>query len=233
MTLGDAAPNRSQHPWTFAAVCVMVVSMTLLSFGLSEMPAFQLLPGYVAAYLLIGFCIFGPVGKPPLLRQATAFLLPGALLLVLALLDLGLWAGGWLLGLPAWGVLLSRWTSEHALKIGQLLKFLSLLVLGLVIFTLNMIYPIPSLGLFLLPVIPLIQLAYPEYRARSLETVVEVFLGIATVAVVFAIPTPDGSWSSPWVEAGGAATVGLMIAFWARGIVRRSRRPQLNDGAII
>lgn len=140
MTCRDAAQNRSQHPWTFTAVCVMVVSTTLLLFGLSEMTAFQLLPGYVAAYLLIGFCIFGPVGKPPLLRQATAFLLPGALLLVLALLDMGLWAGGWLLGLPAWGVLLSRWTPEHPLMIGQLLKFLGLLVLGLVIFTLNMIY---------------------------------------------------------------------------------------------
>lgn len=44
----------------------------------------------------------------------------------------------------------------------QLLKFVGLLVLGLVIFTFNVIYPIPSLGLFLLPVIPLIRLAYPE-----------------------------------------------------------------------
>ena len=55
MTCRDAAQNRSQHPWSFTAVCVMVVSVTLLLFGLSEMPAFQLLPGYVAAYLLIGF----------------------------------------------------------------------------------------------------------------------------------------------------------------------------------
>lgn len=233
MTCRDAGQNRSQHPWTFTAVCVMVVSMTLLLFGLSEMPAFQLLPGYVAAYLLIGFCIFGPVGKPLLLRQATVFLLPGALLLVLGLLNMGLWAGGWLLGLPAWGVLLSRWTPEYALKIGQVLKFLGLLVLGLVIFTFNMIYPIPSLGLFLLPFIPLIRQTYPEYRAGSLQTVVEIFLGIATVAAAFAIPTPEGAWSSPWIEAGGAATVGLMIAFWARGIVWRSRRVHLNEGAII
>ena len=233
MTCRDATQNRSQRPWTFTAVCVMVVSMTLLLFGLSEMPAFQLLPGYVAAYLLIGVCIFGPAGKLPLLRQATAFLLPGALLLVLALLDVGFWAGGWLLGLPAWGVLLSRWTPEYALKIGQLLKFLGLLVLGLVIFTFTMIYPIPSFGLFLLPFVPLIRQAYPEYRVGSLQTVVETFLGIATVAAAFAIPTPEGSWSSPWIEAGGAATVGLIIAFWARGIVRRSRRLHLNEGAII
>ena len=70
MTLEDAAPDHSQRPWTFAAVCVMVVSMTLLLFGLSQVPPLQLLPCYGAAYLMIGFCIFGPAGKLPPLRQA-------------------------------------------------------------------------------------------------------------------------------------------------------------------
>jgi hypothetical protein len=41
-------------PWTFAAVCVMVPALTLLVFGLSQVPVVELLPGYVAAYLLIG-----------------------------------------------------------------------------------------------------------------------------------------------------------------------------------
>jgi hypothetical protein len=49
----------------------------------------------VAAYLLIGACIFVPTGKLPSLRQAVAFLLPCALLAPLALLNLGFWAGGW------------------------------------------------------------------------------------------------------------------------------------------
>lgn len=225
MTLGDAVPERNEHPWTFAAVCVMVVSITLLLSGLSQVPPLQLLPGYVAAYLLIGLCIFGPAGKLPSLGRSAAFLLPGALLLVLALLDLGLWAGGWLLGLPAWGLLVSRWTPGNAPGIGKVLKFIGLSVLGLVIFTLNFVYPFPSFGLFLLPVIPLVRLTYPEYRARSLQAGAEVFLGIASVAAVFSIPASEGSWSSPWTDAGGAATAGLMIAFWARGIPWRSRRP--------
>ena len=225
-----AVATRPQ--WTFAAVCVMVVSMALLLFGLSQVPPLQLLPGYGAAYLLIGVCIFGPAGKLSL-RQAAAFLLPGALLVVLALLNLGLWAGGWLLGLPAWGLMLTRWTSENPLRVLQVLKFLGLLVLGLVIFTFNVIYPIPSLGLFVLPVIPLVRLAYPEYRARPLQAAVEILLGLVTVVAAFAVPTPEGSWSSPWTLAGGAATAGLMIAFWARGLPRRSRRLKLNHGAIV
>ena len=88
----------SPRPWTFAAVCVMVSTLTLLVFGLSQVPVIELLPGYVAAYLLIGACIFRPTREVPSLRQAVAFLLP-----VLALLDFGFWCGGWLLGLPAWG----------------------------------------------------------------------------------------------------------------------------------
>ncbi len=109
-THGSNAEETQPRPWTFAAVCVMGTALTLLVFGLSQVPAIQLLPGYVAAYLLIGVCIFGPVGKLPSLRQAVAFLLPGALLVAVALLDLGFWCGGWLLGLPAWGPMLSRWT---------------------------------------------------------------------------------------------------------------------------
>jgi hypothetical protein len=56
----------------------MVLALTLLLFGLHGESVIQLVPGYVAAYLLIGACIFGPGGKPPSLRQAIAFLLPGA-----------------------------------------------------------------------------------------------------------------------------------------------------------
>ena len=210
----------------------MVVSMALLLFGLSQVPPLQLLPGYGAAYLLIGACISGPAGKLSL-RQAAAFLLPGALLVVLALLNLGLWAGGWLLGLPAWGLMLTRLTSENPLRVLQVLKFLGLLVLGLAIFAFNVIYPIPSLGLFVLPVIPLVRLAYPEYRARPLQAAVEILLGLVTVVAAFAVPTPEGSWSSPWTLSGGAATAGLMIAFWAHGLPRRSRRLKLNHGAIL
>lgn len=224
--------GQSRHPWTFAAVCAMVVAMALLLYGLSQVPPIYLLPGYVAAYLLIAGCIFGPVGRVSL-RQATVFLLPGSLLVVLALLNLGFWAGGWLLGLPAWGLLLCRWTSDSPLKVLDVLKFLGLLVLGLVIFTFNAVYPIPSLGLFVLPVIPLIRLAYPEYRARPLQAVVEVLIGIATVPLTFAVPTSEYSWSTPWTLAGGAATAGLMIAFWAQGLPRRSRRTQVAGGAIV
>ncbi|WP_430226145.1 hypothetical protein [Pseudarthrobacter oxydans] len=207
----------------------MVTSLTLLVFGLTQVPVIELLPGYVAAYLLIGVCIFGPPGKLPL-RQAAAFLLPGALLVVLALLNLGFWCGGWLLGLPAWGLLLSRSTTAKPLRAVDVLKFLGLLVLGLALFTFNIIWVIFSLGLFLLPIVPLVRLAYPEYRARPLQAVVEVLLAVAAVVIAFAIPTPEGSWSSPWVYAGGAATAGFMITYWAWS---RSRHPQLNNGAIV
>jgi hypothetical protein len=71
-----------------------------------------------------------------------------------------------------------------------------LLVLGLVIFTFNGIFPPFSIGRFLLPIIPLVRLAYPEYRARPLQAAVEALLGLAVVVVAFAIPTPEGSWSS-------------------------------------
>ncbi|MET1065534.1 MAG: hypothetical protein ABWX85_11265 [Arthrobacter sp.] len=233
MTLGDATPNTDRRPWIFAALCVMVASLTLLVFGLTRVPVIELLPGYVAAYLLIGACIFGPTGKLPSLRQAVAFLLPGALLVALALLDLGVWCGGWLLGLPAWGLMLSRWTSANALRAVDVLKFLGLLVLGLAVFTFNIIWVVFSLGLFLLPVIPLVRLTYPEYRARPLQAAVEVVPAVAAVVVAFAIPTPEGSWSSPWMYAGGAATAGLMITYSVWRLPRLSRRRQLNNGAIV
>ncbi|MGF9648881.1 hypothetical protein AAIH32_12950 [Pseudarthrobacter oxydans] len=232
MTSGDAVASRNRRPWTFAAVCVMVPALTLLVFNLAD-PVVQLLPWYAAAYLLIGACIFGPIGKVPSLRQAVAFLLPGALLVPLALTNVGWWCGGWLLGLPAWGLLLSRWTPENPLPAVQVLKFLGLLLLGMTIYTLNIIYPVPSLGLFLLPIIPLVRLAYPEYRARPQQVAVEVVLAVAAIVIAFAIHTPEGSWSSPWVYAGGAATAGLMIAFGARGVPRRSGRVKVNNGAVV
>lgn len=233
MTLGDAAPVLDRRPWTFAGVCVMVVSLTLLAYGSSQVPVIQLLPWYVVAYLLIGACIFFPTGRLTSLRQAAAFLLPGALLVVLALLDFGLWAGGWLLGLPAWGLLLSRWTPANPLRVLQVLKFFSLLALGLVIFTLNVIFVVFSLGLFVLPIIPFVRLGDPAYRVRPFQTGAEVLLGIAVLVLAFAVPTPEGTWSSSWIEAGGAATAGLMIAFWARGVPRRSKRAQFNSGAVV
>ncbi|MDQ0633933.1 hypothetical protein QFZ40_001842 [Arthrobacter pascens] len=61
----------------------------------------------------------------------------------------------------------------------------------------------------------------------------EVFLGVAAVVLAFAIPTAEGAYSSPWVHAGGAATAGLMIAYWAGGLPRRSRRLRLDDAAIV
>ncbi len=102
----------------------MIIALTLLVFGLSQVPVIELLPVYVAAYLLIGLCIFGPAGKVPSLRQAVAFLLAGALLVGAALLDLGFWCGGWLLWLPACGRLVSRWIREKPLPAGQVLEFL-------------------------------------------------------------------------------------------------------------
>lgn len=229
MTLGDAA----QRPWMLAAVCLMVLAITLLLFGPPRESVLDLLPGYVAAYLLIGACVFGPARKLPSLRQALAFLLPGSLLAPLALLDLGFWAGGWLLGLPAWGLLLSGRTAQSPLPLVQILQFLCLLVLGLAIFTFNAIYPVFGLGLYLLPLVALGQLADPEYRSRPLQAAVEGLLSVAAVATALAIPTPEGSWTSPWTYAGGASTVGLMIAFWAKGIRFRSRRLRLNDGAVV
>lgn len=229
-------PAVNQRParraWTFAAVCVMVASLTLLIFGPARGPVIQLLPWYVAAYLLIGACIFGPPREGAYLRRAAAFLLPGALLVPLALLNAGVWAGGWLLGLPAWGLLLSRWTPANPLRALDVLKFFGLLVLGLLIFTFNAIYPVVSLGLFLLPVIPLVRLAYPGYRARPLQAAIEVLLAVAAVVIAFALPTPEGSWASPWTYAGGAATAGLMLAYSARGRPR-SRPARLNDGATV
>lgn len=228
-------PTDPRHPWTFAAVCVMVIAVTLLVHGLTQMPAIQLLPGYVAAYLLIGACIFVPVGRMPSPRQSVAFLLPGVLLVMLAFLNLGFWCGGWLLGLPAWGLLLSRWTPENKLPVVRVLKFLALLVLGLAIFMLNGsigIFLLFSLAIFLLPLVP-IRLAYPDFRAHLLQTGVEVLLSVAAVVLALILPTPEGSWSSPLIHAGGAAAAGLMIAFWAQGIPRRSAKLRLNDGVIL
>ena len=115
---------------------------------------------------------------------------------------------------------------------GQLLQFAGLWVLGLMIFTFNAIWVVFSFGLFLLPVIPLIRLAYPEYRARPLRAGVEVFLAVAAVVVAFAIPTPEGAWASPWIYAGGAATAGLMIAYWAARTTGLPLRQRINNGAI-
>lgn len=65
-------------------MCVMVPALTLMMFNLAD-PVIRLLPWYATTYLLIAACIFGPTGKLPSLRQAAAFLLPGPLLVPLAL----------------------------------------------------------------------------------------------------------------------------------------------------
>jgi hypothetical protein len=213
----------------------MVIAMTLLVNGLAQVPAIQLLPGYVAAYLLIGAFIFGPLGRVPPPRQFIAFLLPGVLLVMVAFLDFGFWCGGWLLGLPAWGLLLSRWTLENKLSVGRVLKFLALLILGLAIFMLNGvigIFLLLTLAIFLLPLIP-IRLAYPDFRARLGQTSVEVLLSVAAVVLALMLPAPEGSWSSPLTHAGAASAAGLMIVFWAQGFPGRSARLRLNNGAIL
>lgn len=216
MTLGDANAVRTRRPWTFVAVCVMVVSLALLILGLSRAAPIDLLPVYTVAYLMIGACIFGPLGRLPSPRQAVAFLLPGALLVTLAVLNLGFWAGGWLLGLPGWGPLLSRWTPRNPLNPLRAIQFLGFLVLGLAVFTLNALYPLLSVGLFLLPVIPLFRLAQHQYRREPLRTAAAVLAGCVAVACALSLPTPEGAWSSPWTLAGGSATTGLLLALWAR-----------------
>ena len=217
-------------------MAVMVIAMTLVVSGMSQMQTIQLLPGYVAACLLIGVCIFGPVGRMPSPRQAVAFLLPGVLLVMLAFLDLGFWCGGWLLGLPAWGLLLSRWTSENRLPVVRVLKFLALLVLGLAFFMLSGfigIFLVFSLAaIFLLPLTP-IRLFYPGFRAHSVQTGGELLLSMAAVVLALLLPTTEASWSSSLIYAGGAAAAGLTIAFWAEGIPRRSARPRLHEGALL
>lgn len=60
----------------------------------------------------------------------------------------------------------------------------------------------------------------------------EALLGLAVVVIAFAMPTPEGSWSSSWIRAGGAATVGLTIAIGTRGF-RRPVHLQINNGAIV
>jgi hypothetical protein len=168
-------------------------------------------------------------------RQSIAFLLPGVLLVMVAFLDFGFWCGGWLLGLPAWGLLLSRWTPQNKLSVSRVLKFFGLLILGLAIFMLNGvigIFLLLSLAIFLLPLIP-IRLAYPDFRARLGQTSVEVLLALAAVVLALTLPAPEMPWSSPFAHAGGAAAAGLIIVFWAQGIPRRSSRPRLNNGAVV
>ena len=50
---------------------------------------------------------------------------------------------------------------------------------------------------FLMPLVPLIRLAYPDYRPRRLQVSAEVLLSLAVVAVAAFQPAPDGAWSSP------------------------------------
>jgi hypothetical protein len=60
----------------------------------------------------------------------------------------------------------------------------------------------------------------------------EIALAVAAVVVAFAVPTPEGAYSSPWIHAGGAATAGLMITFWAWWHQPRSARWSLDHGTV-
>lgn len=78
-----------------------------------------------------------------------------------------------------------------------------------------------------------IPLVLPAYPGQRLQAAVELLLAIATVWIAFTIPTTEGAWSSPWTYAGGAATVRLMITYWARGLPKPLRRPQFGNGAVV
>lgn len=163
------------------------------------------------------------------------FILPGVLLVMLAALEAGLWCGCWLLALPAWGLLLDGWTRESPLPVIRVLKLLGLWVLGLIIFMLNGFLPIIFLAgfaVFVLPFILLVRLGDPKPRARPVQAASDILLAGAAVAVAVAIPSPEGSWTSQWAHAGGAATAGMMITYWAARTQGRSRQ-RLNGGAIL
>ncbi|MFF1253505.1 hypothetical protein ACFVYC_13525 [Pseudarthrobacter sp. NPDC058329] len=90
--------------------------------------------------------------------------------------------------------------SRNPPRVGQVLAFLGVRVPGMAIFNFNIIWVVFSLGLFLLPVIPLIRLAYPGYSARPLQTGAEILLAVVAVVMAFVIPTPEKSRSSPWIQ---------------------------------
>ena len=230
----DVKPTeaRANRPWTIAAVFVMVVGVQLMVVGLSLVPAAELAPAYTAVYLLVGLCIFGPAGKYPSLGQAAAFIVPGILLVGLWALDTGFWCGLWLLGLPAWGVICLRWKNyTRQQRTTMSLWFLPLLAGASVIFVVTSFYFNPAA--FLMPLVPLIRLAFPDYRPRRLQVFAEVLLSVAVVAVAVFQPAPEGAWSSPYNYAGGAVTAGLLMAWWANHDRTTSERRMLHNGAVL
>lgn len=56
--------SQPDHPWSFPAICIMVLALTLLSYGVRWEALIQLLPGSVAAYLLIGACFSAQLYSP-------------------------------------------------------------------------------------------------------------------------------------------------------------------------
>jgi len=223
--------TREGRPWTFAAVCIMVIAMTVLLFGLSWGPADALTPVYFEAYLLIGTCIFGPAGKWPSLAQAAAFLLPGVVLALLALLGAGFWCGLWLLGLPGWGVLLARTATEGRLPTARILTFLGLLVVGSLVLVLTGFYLfLFAPAVLLLPVISLVRVAHPYYKENPLRPALEIFLAVAAVVLAIALPNQPGSWTSLFTYAGGATVAGLMIGYWATRTPLRFAQRRVNHG---
>lgn len=220
------------RPWTIAAVCVMVVGVQLMVVGLSMVPAAELAPAYTAVYLLVGLCIFGPAGKYPRLGQATAFIVPGILLVGLWALDTGFWCGRWLLGLPAWGLICLRWRFyTRQQRTAKSLLFVPLLAGASVIFVVTSFYFNPAA--FLMPVVPMVRLAHPDYRPHPLQVSAEVLLSVAVVAVAIFQPAPEGAWSSPYSYAGGAVTAGLLMAWWANRDHTTSKRRMLHNGAVL
>jgi hypothetical protein len=210
----------------------MVVGVQLMVVGLSLVPEAELAPAYTAVYLLVGLCVFGPAGKYPSLGQAAAFIVPGILLVGLWALDTGFWCGLWLLGLPAWGVICLRWKNyTRQQRTTTSLLFLPLLAGASVILVVTSFYFNPAA--FLMPLVPLIRLAFPDYRPRRLQVFAEVLLSLAVVAVAVFQPAPEGAWSSPYNYAGGAVTAGLLMAWWANHDHTTSKRRMLHNGAVL
>ena len=112
-----------------------------------------------------------------------------------------------------------------------LLLFLPLLGGASVIFVVTSFYFNPAA--FLMPLVPLIRLAYPDYRPRRLQVSAEVLLSLAVVAVAAFQPAPDGAWSSPYNYAGGPVTAGLLMARWANRDHTTSKRRMPHNRAVL
>jgi hypothetical protein len=136
----------------------------------------------------------------------------------------------WLLGLPAWGVICLRWrTYTREQRRLKPLLFFPLLAGASAIFVFSSFYFNPAA--FLLPLVPLMRLAYTDYRSHRLQATVEMLLSLAVFVIALIQPAPEGSWSSPYNYAGGAVTAGLLLAWWA-GRAPSSKLRVLHNGTL-